>query len=179
MTIVLALDLATTTGVAVGRVGDTPKCFSYRFASKGASKPAIFGKALQWCIAFLREHKPDVIAIEAALPSTFIRGRTNKNTNDVLVGLIAIVEAVAYARGIYKIHEHSVSQVRSHFIDTNVCARDEAKMYTIRKCRSLGWLEAADDDAADAAAIWSYQCSLIDPKSAIRVSPLFNKGIAL
>jgi hypothetical protein len=178
--LVCAFDLATTSGWAVGRVDDdVPSCGSIRFAGKGASKPAIFGNALEWIIGFLKEHKPDVIAIEATLPTTFVRGRTSKNTNDVLVGLVAIFEAVAYARSIYKINEHSVSAVRSHFIDMNACARDEAKMYTIRKCRSLGWLEKADDDAADAAALWSYQCSLFDPRKALRVSPLFQKGVAL
>jgi hypothetical protein len=177
--LVLALDLATTAGFAYGVVGGVPFCGSHRFASKGASKPAIFGNALEWTIELLRECKPDVIAIEATLPTTFVRGRTSKNTNDVLVGLVAIVEAVAYVRGIYKINEHTVSQVRSHFIDMNACAREEAKLYTIRKCRSLGWLEAADDDAADACALWSFQCSLIDARQALRVSPLFQKGVAI
>jgi hypothetical protein len=180
MTLVLALDLASVTGWALGRVGDDmPRCGSLRFARKSASEWAIAAGALDWLIKFTAEHRPDVLAMEDTLPSTFVRGRTNKRTNDILGGLVFLSGAVLYKRGCFKINRHSVSNVRSHFIDMNACAREEAKLYTIRKCRSLGWLDAADDDAADALALWSYQCSLMDPRQAIRVSPLWQKGVAL
>ena len=187
MTLVLALDLATVSGFAVGQLGAAPCCGSKRLASKGASHAAIFGNAIEWLIEFTREHKPNVVAIEAPLSLGAIAksrrggwGRAqNADTNLLLNGLIAIAMGVAYARGIYNINLHPVTAIRSHFIDMNVCARGEAKLYTIRKCRSLGWLEEADDDAADAAALWSLQCSLLDPRQALRVSPLFLRGVAV
>ena len=72
-------------------------------------------------------------------------------------------------------NKHPLSKIRAHFINQVVCAKGEVKMMVQRKARSLGWLERADDDAADALALWSFQCSLIDPEQAIRISPLFRR----
>ena len=178
---ILALDLATVSGWARGCVGDAaPACSSLRFGKPGASQNAILYHCKTWIVSQLDpEPRPDVLAIEALLPTSFVRGRTNKSTNELLAGMHGIVRAEAYERGIYRIEAHPVNAIRAHFIDMNVCARGEAKMYVVRKCKSLGWLETADEDAADAAALWSLVCSQIDPKLALQVSPLFQRGIAI
>jgi hypothetical protein len=69
--------------------------------------------------------------------------------------------------------------VRRHFIDLSACAKGESKMMVQRKCKSLGWLEHVDADAADACALWSYQAGLLDPEQAIRISPLFHRVRAI
>ena len=44
----------------------------------------------------------------------------------------------------------------------------------VRIPAALGW-NVTDNNDADAVACWSYACSLIDPKLALRGSPLFSK----
>jgi Holliday junction resolvasome RuvABC endonuclease subunit len=178
MTDILALDIATRTGFARGPIGpDGPvKCGSVRFAKKpGASHLAICGHALEWAIETLKPPLPDIVAIEALLPPLVIKGRSNVD-HDLLAHLHGIIMGVCFARKIFKVHKHSVSSIRSHFLNGLHVAKGEAKVVVLRKCKSLGWLESDPDaDAADAAALWSYQASLIDPEQAIRVSPLFER----
>jgi hypothetical protein len=178
MTDLLALDIATTTGFAIGRVGATaPQCGSIRFGKPGASQLAICGHALEWAIDTIKPPLPDVVAIEALLPPQAARGKSNVD-HDLLAHLHGIIMGVCFVRGIFKVRKHAVMTVRRHFIDLKTCRRGESKAEVQRKCKELGWL-AADADAADAAALWSYQASLIDPEQAVRISPLFHRVRAI
>jgi Holliday junction resolvasome RuvABC endonuclease subunit len=179
MTEVLALDIASTTGFARGPIGrEGPRCGSVRFGKAGASQLAICGHALEWAIDTIKPPLPDIVAIEDLLPPHVTRGKSNVD-HDLLAHLHGIVMGVCFLRGVYKVHKHSVNSIRAHFIDLKSCARGEQKMMVQRKCKSLGWLEATDDDAADACALWSYQAGLLDPEQAIRISPLFNRVRAI
>jgi Holliday junction resolvasome RuvABC endonuclease subunit len=171
---VLALDIATITGWARGDVGAVPACGSVRFSTKGASQVAICGRALEWAIEVLRDPLPDVVVIEDLLPPGALKQRSNEH-HELLAHLHGVIMGVCFVRGIYQVHKHSLASIRSHFIGGTIFAKGEVKFVVQRKCRSLGWLESADDDAADACALWSYACSLIDPEQAIRVSPLFAR----
>src|SRR3954470_18506253 len=168
MTEVLALDIATTCGWARGLVGaEAPQCGSVRFAQPGASQLAICGHALEWAIDILKPPLPDVVAIENLLPPAVTRGKSNVD-HDLLAHLHGIIMGVCFMRGVYRVNKYAVGTIRAHFIDLRSCARGEAKLMVMRKCKSLGWLELADDDAADACAVWSYQAALIDPEQAER-----------
>lgn len=175
---VLALDLATQAGWARGFPGADPLCGTIRFASEGASHGAIAAGAITWLADYLAiPPKPDVIVYEATLPSAFKIGKTTAHTTRVLNGLCFILEGVAHLRGVYDIRFAKVDDVRRHFIEGIPCARGEQKAAVVSKCRSLGWAPQ-DDNAADALALWSFQCSLIDVKSGLRVSPLFQRRAA-
>lgn len=177
MTDVLALDIATKLGWARGPIGpDGPQCGSVRFGKPGASQLAICGHAMEWAIDTLKPPLPDIVAIEALLPPHVTRGRSNEN-HDLLAHLHGIILGVCFMRGVFRVHKYSVNTIRAHFIDLKSCAKGEAKLMVQRTCKSLGWLEAADDDAADACAVWDYQCSLIDPLISIKRKPLF-RGVA-
>lgn len=179
MTDVLALDVATTLGWARGPIGPGgPRCGSIRFGKPGASQLAICGHALEWAIDTIKPPLPDVVAIEDLLPPHVTRGKSNVD-HDLLAHLHGIIMGVCFMRGLFKVHKYPVQSIRAHFIDLGSCARGEQKLMVQRKCKSLGWLEAADDDAADACACWSYACGLIDPEQAIRVSPLFGRVRAI
>ena len=179
MTDLLALDIATSCGVARGLVGATaPQCGSIRFGKPGASQLAICGHALEWAIDTLKPPLPDVVAIEALLPPQVTRGKSNVD-HDLLAHLHGIVMGVCFMRGVYKVHKYPVMTVRAHFIDLKTCRRGESKAEVQRKCKELGWLAEPDADAADAAALWSYQASLIDPEQAVRISPLFHRVRAI
>jgi len=90
----------------------------------------------------------------------------------VLYGLPAIVGAVAHLLGVPKVLKAKSSEVRSHFIGHNP-KRVIAKAETVQQCARLGWQVECDNEA-DAVAVWSYMSALIEPETALRVSPLFR-----
>jgi hypothetical protein len=163
---VLALDLASVTGWAVGEPGGTPAHGSIRFASAGASHEAIFAAALKWISDKITFYAPGMIVWEAPMATSFRRGNTNTNTTTLLFGLPAIVGAVAYLREVYDVRKAYTKDVRQHFIGQNAKGHIGKKL-VIRQCRAMGW-SVSDDNEADALATWHYMCSLIEPKLAMR-----------
>src|SRR5437762_2261881 len=69
-TTVLALDLASVSGWAVGEPGGEPKHGSLRFASVGASHEAIFAKAAMWIEQKIIDCNPSTIVWEAPMPTS-------------------------------------------------------------------------------------------------------------
>jgi crossover junction endodeoxyribonuclease RuvC len=170
---VMALDLASVSGWACGEPGQQPAHGSIRFASPGASHEAIFANAAVWIRQKIIDFNPGLIVWEAPLATSFKRGNTTNNTTTLLYGLPAIVGAVAYRHGVFDCRKADTSAVRNHFIGSNP-KRTKAKPMVIRQCRAMGW-DVADDNEADALAVWSYMCALIDPKLAMRATPLFRR----
>ncbi len=169
--LILALDLATRTGWALGALDDrAPRFGSIRFASVGASHEAVFAGALTWAAAFLKAERPERIVYEE--PMRFRAGRSRQGNDEIAYGLAAITQAVAYLRGIYDVRKATARDVRLHFLGHNP-KRAVAKKATVQRCRALGW-EVVDDNEADACAIWSYQVALLAPERALRVTPLFS-----
>lgn len=169
--LVLAFDLATRTGWALGEPGQkVPRFDSIRFASPGASHQALFAGALTWFSTFLKTERPDRIVYE--LPMRYRKGKSRAGNDEIAYGLPAILQAVAHLRGIYDIRYADVPKVRTHFIGYNA-KREVAKRATVRRCRQMGW-DVPDDNAGDACAIWLYQCSFLDDRDAIRATPLFS-----
>jgi hypothetical protein len=175
--LILALDLATVTGWALGRLGDMPDAGSIRFGRPDASNNAIFGHCLTWAAKLLEPTpRPTMLIIESMLPPDAKAGRTNRDTRDRLAGLHAIVRAVAHLRGIYDISEAGTQAIRSHFIGHANLKRDEAKRQVMVRCAQLGW-QAVDNNAGDALALWSYHAGILDPEWALHLSPLFNRKL--
>lgn len=176
MTNLVALDLATTTGWARGTVGKgEPESGSVRLVSTGATHNALAAGAIRWLVEFTQNYKPDMIVIEA--PVRKDRWRSSTEANDITTGLIFLARGVLYSRGIFDIRVAQVSAVRNFFIGGNP-ERKLAKIRTIGTCKALGW-QPDDDNAADALALWAYQASLIDPLYGVKLSPLFNKRLAV
>jgi hypothetical protein len=178
VTLILALDLATVCGFAVGEVGSTPTSGSIRFGAYGSNNNVVFGNAIKWISQFLEpQPRPRILILESMLPPDAMKGKTNRGTRDRLAGLHGIMRGVAHLRGIREITEVSVSDVRGHFIGHRGAKRDLAKSETRERCKRLGWGDV-DADAADACAVWHFACSLIDPRLALQTSPLFERRIA-
>jgi hypothetical protein len=169
---VLALDLASVSGWAVGEPGGKPVHGSIRFARPGASHEAIFAGAIKWINSVLNEYEPTIVVWEAPLAG-FKGGKTTVDVTTILFGLPAVIGAVVYLRGIYDIRKAETRDVRHHFIGSNP-KRARAKPLVMRQCRAMGWA-VKDDNEADALATWSYMCSLLDPKLAIAPTPLFGR----
>lgn len=180
MTDILALDVATVCGWARGRVGTIPNSGSIRFDGGVAGRPTdnqVFAAGLAWIIALLEQGPlPDVLIMEALLPPTAMKGETTTAVRDRLGGLHGIMRGVASRYGVGEISTVGVGAIRSHFIGDRGLRRDKAKRAVMERCRALGWT-TPDHNAADACAIWSYACALIDPKWALQVSPLFNRKL--
>lgn len=172
-TSVLALDLASVSGWALGEPGAEPQHGSIRFAAAGASHEAIFAKAYCWMWDMCDVHAIGTVVWEAPLATIFKRGSTNSNTTTLLYGLPAVIGAAAYLCGIYDIRKAETRDVRNYFIGANP-KRVKAKPMVMYQCRKMGW-PVADDNEADALALWSYMCALIDPKLALQPTLLFGK----
>ena len=170
------IDAATQYGVAVGRAGDRPTSWTGRFASRGASHGAIGFGAIKMLTAVIEKYHPDEIVIEAPLPTSLVRGKTNTRTTEILMGLPFTLQAWAYGLKMYRVSVARVSDIRHHFIGANPRG-DVGKEKVWRKCLDMGWIAATDEDLSndrtDALAGWSYAEHQIAPRLATPVDDLF------
>lgn len=174
---VLALDLATVSGWAVGVPGDKDPLFgSIRFAKPGGSHEAIAAGAIGWAQDMIEKHEPTTIIYEAPIPASFVAGRTNIDGTSILFGLPFLIGGIAHRKRIFDVRKASVRDVRVFFIGENL-KRVAAKRATIDKCLRLGW-NAQNDNEADALAIWLYQCAIFRPELAVTSSPLFMRRLS-
>lgn len=170
---VMTCDLATRLGWARGRVGEVPTYGSFRLAAPGSTPGEIGRGFLRWFkdqMAF----KPAVLTFEAPMPPAQMAGKTTAQTARVLMGLAFMAESCATSAGIRTIREVRVSDVRCHFIGSNIPGK-RAKQMTIQQCRLYGW-DPDDDNAADALALWDYQVSILRQKLKLppQGGPLFQ-----
>ena len=157
--IIVALDIATQTGIAVGSPGGKPKAWSVDLG-KGRGEDARFSKALVLTHELIERYRPDLIAVEAAIGGKF--------ASAFLIGVVACVRGVAANRGV-PVRSYTSGSVRKHFLGRALAKRDfpslkpaaatkAIKGEVIARCRLLGW-EVADDNAADACALWDFACA--------------------
>jgi hypothetical protein len=154
--VILALDIATRMGWALGAPGEVPTSGSALFGSDGASNPARFHHALRWAIGRFRDDGGQIerIAIEDQLdPRAFSHVQGAK----LLYGYPAIIISIAYECGYCNIVEHAVRDVRGLFVNRRNLKTDAAKAAVMRRCAQLGW-QVEDHNAADACALWAYEC---------------------
>lgn len=169
---ILALDIATRTGFAFGRPGELPRSGSIRLAPPGSSNGAIGRGMMRWLADFLKVSQPDVIYYEVPLDPRHMGRKTTFKTARILLGLPFLVETISEARGVYKLREAGVQDVRKHFCG-NARPKDK-KQAVLARCRQLGW-QPEDDNAADALALWDFACAKEAPGVAIATAPLFAR----
>ena len=167
---ILALDIASRTGWAFGVSGELPKSGSVRLAPSGSSNAAIGRGMLRWLTDFISVNPPDVIYYEVPLDPRHMGRKTTFATARILLGLPFLVETIAEARGIFKLREVGVQDVRKYFVGE--ARPKDKKSAVLARCRQLGW-RAADDNAADALAVWAFACAVEAPRSSIQTAPLF------
>ncbi len=161
---ILALDLARVTGWACGRPGDVPRSGSVVLAREGYSTAAVLCGCRDFLTGFLIEHPTvQLVVFESPLIPMFRKGQTTIATIRQLMGLCAVVEELLYSKTGYDVREARVADIRTHFLGSNKHKREQAKRLTIAACRARGWTPA-DDNAADALALWDYQATLLGPR---------------
>jgi hypothetical protein len=169
---ILALDLATVTGWAIGEPGQQPKSGVLRFGRGNTTHGQIAAEAIAWMIEFLSEMKPDQIVFEQPLPPNFTIGHTTLNTAMIAMGLPFVLQGIAYKLGMFNVTPVTVSEVRNFFIGGNFKSA-EAKKLTFERCKRMGFAPQ-DDNASDALALWCYQCARVRPELAHQLTPLFG-----
>jgi hypothetical protein len=143
--IVLALDLATTTGWAFGVPGGRPQCCHIRFSKPGSSRAQTYRTYRNWLDDAWgkREEIPDLIVYESPAIGAHMGGKTNIETLKLLGGLAEHLEEWCYGKT--ELREASASQVRAHFIGQNLKAAI-AKPMVFERCVELGWPVETHDE---------------------------------
>lgn len=149
---ILALDIATKSGVAVGSAEGKPEFATEDFSDCG-SQYAKFSMARIWARNLIRQHEPDLLALEAPI----VGGGGMQNRALILIGMRACISAAAYDAGV-KVEEYAVSTIRKHFLGSGRVKSKEAKAETIRMCEARGW-KVQNDNEADAGAVWDLACA--------------------
>jgi hypothetical protein len=172
---VLALDPATKTGFAIGAPHDAaPEIGSVDFGRPHDGPGDVFGRALRWGEDSIG--RADILVIEPPIPPGQLWNDSNYQSTVILHGLYAIFIGLAAARNV-PVVEAPTRTWRKHFLGNGNLKRDAAKLAAKRLCRLLKWGDPAtlDDNAADAAGIWHYGCSIVAPaRVRRRVEPLFT-----
>lgn len=174
MTTILALDVATRTGICVMRKGENrPVAWSVDLGA-GRSEDARFSAALVLTHGLIEKHKPDLIAIEGAVGGP--------KASAYLIGLVACIRGCAANRGI-PVQSYPINSIRKHFLGRALGVRDfpalkpaaakkAIKQAVMDRCRLLGW-DVPDADAADAAALGDFACACLGAQT-IPAGGLFN-----
>jgi hypothetical protein len=173
MSHILALDLATCTGFAVGSSGVSVQAHgSFRLPKTGQDVGRYLVHFRDWLSARISEYEPWTIYFES--PMLMGLKKTTPMVARKLNSLAGVTEMVATDRGI-DCREANVSNICTHFLGRGYPRkRERRKAATMSKCRELGW-NPNDDNSADALALLDYALSLIEPSSALRSTPLFRE----
>lgn len=170
--LIIAIDPATTTGICHGYVGSQPRLLTQCFRSK--TDEDLYGAATVFFATFLKDRKPDLVCIEAPIQAAW--GKTNAQTTSITRGLYAIFTGIARAKGI-RVERADIGTWRKYFLGRGNLNGKEAKRQCVALCQQMGW-SAPDHNAAESAGIWCYAGSLIAPRSANRIEPLFARSAA-
>lgn len=174
---ILALDVATTTGVCVGDTGADPRAWSLYLGDSKAHEQR-FNQALIMTQGLVHAHNPDLVVVEAAIGG--------HKANAYLIGLVACIRAVCANRGVNCKSAH-LSTVRRHFLGEVPKVSDypgmkpqhakrKIKERVMQQCADYGWPVDTDDEA-DAVAIWNWACAEFGPaQTEHKIPGLFSQA---
>lgn len=147
---VLALDLATTAGWAIGRPGERPR--SGVIQLQGQARAARFAALLEWLDDMATvEGGLTKVAVEAALSDHNFR---SIEAGRLALGFVAHLELWCWDEGV-PLEEVHVQTARKAVLGRGVFPKGEAKENVLTWAREQGF-EPATDDQADALVTWHY-----------------------
>ncbi|MGJ4855548.1 hypothetical protein ACN6KF_001494 [Labrys sp. La1] len=150
---ILSIDFSKSrTGICFGRPGERPTLSSKSFARwEGATLDEAAAAVIQWLPEVLSVYKPDLIALEAALPPIASRDQTSAR---LALGADFVIKGAAKLRSIrcYEIHGGTW---KSAILGSGNLPSKQAKAKSLQLARGMG-LEPKDDNEADAYCIWLY-----------------------
>lgn len=153
MALILALDLAMSTGVALGPPNGTPRAWTVKM--KGADRDDKYAFWMNEIDRIVHKYRPLHIAYEAQYIG-------KPNAAEWLFGLAGVTRAVAanwrYAYPRMTIQAVGINTARKHFTGNGGLQRKEAKKAVQDRCDALGW-KYKNDDESDALGIWDFRAS--------------------
>lgn len=177
VTKVLTVDAARQFGWAYGPTDQVPESGYGDFGESG-NKPEIFGGAMKWMNTFLKEHEVDLVVIEK--PNAHLQKVTNFDTMLVLMGLVGVLQGMAFRHQIYRQLLVDVQDARRFLLgpSNGGLKGDKAKAAVRLRCVDLGLVPRSclNLDQTDALAVWVWACGKVDEENAVKFSPLF-KGL--
>lgn len=160
--VILALDLATVTGWAVGLPGGIPTIGSIALPAASVSgRGRLFATFEDWLWDQIEVHQPVFIARESPMPP---KAQSGFDAALIAFGLSSSVEQVCFRASIPQ-RGVTVWDVRQHFVGKRGAGKPEVQA----RCKMLNW-RFTDDNSSDAAAVWSWACAHVAnpfPKVAI------------
>ena len=168
---IVALDLATVTGIAIGDTAGKPIGMTEQLGEVGGRHGARFTYALRLATNLILDFKPDLVVIEEPIAHGPVG---DKNRLMMLMGLRSIVFCACDMRKI-RVAEYPVNSIRSHFIGKASLPSAQAKAATMARCARLGW-QAANHNEADAMAVWDLARSKMRHASSPTPNGLFDLG---
>ena len=165
---ILALDVSKSAcGWAFGLPGDKPLSGVEQIGRPDATEDEVWRNGMVWLNDMMTLHKPDEVAIEAAILSSG-GGFTNPQSQALLLGLQAVMRTVVKARQPGRAAMVATSSVRKVLTGRGTYPSGEAKDAVQRECLRRGWLDAdtLQADRADALAVWCFQAALQLPELA-------------
>lgn len=149
---VLALDIASSVGFAVGEAGRAPIWGTHRLPKPFDAND--FGQRFvafdQWLSDMIAAHQPSIVAFEEPIAPRGVNMVSNWTTIRFLIGLVSIAELAAHRAGCDTC-EANVSTVKKHWGGSG--RADKSDM--IAACARMGWRVATDHEA-DAIGLWDY-----------------------
>ncbi len=151
--LILALDLASKTGWATWREGETlPKWGSHRIARVGCPVGEFASAAHGWLAEMLGQIEPfGAVPTKVVFESPWVGPKTSQATARKLMGLACLTDMLCHDADI-ECYEILVSNIRYYFIGCNP-KNAVAKPLTLEECARRGWDCDGDNDAADALAL--------------------------
>lgn len=154
----LALDLALKTGWAAGNPCGPVVYGSFKL--RGTHDPNRFLELVREVGALIDAHRVTEMVAEAPFIGKF------RSTAMSLYGYRAAAMIACANKKVKVADLVEPAKIRKHFIGAGGLKRADAKAGVIDKCRWRGW-NPANDDEADALALWDYRCALLDPNHLI------------
>lgn len=176
--LIAAFDIASVTGVCLGRVGD-PKPITgvIDLRSAGTARPRRMLYFANQLAKLFAKYKPDIVRYEAPLNiGVMMRVGSGDDVVAFLRGAIGVLEAEA-ARccddvGTFDMHAARQSLTGFRTFPKSK-GKSTAKEHVMAAVRLMG-IEVIDHNSADATCGWLYCCALTNPRIAAQLTPLFR-----
>lgn len=178
----LALDIASQTGVCWGRIGEKPNFMTVRFTREGEAK-SIDGcweaaaRVIQWAADFTRVEQIDRVVIEGPIPERELGHATNAWSTMLKMFIIGTMGGALKCRGI-AVRDANIAAVRTHVIGRGFghAKKEIAKPAVMAVCKALDW-SPKNNDESDAGALFLFESFRLAPLLAHRCDPI-SLGIA-
>jgi hypothetical protein len=188
---ILALDVATTTGYAIGEPGGRPIYGHHRAGKPRDGGGEVLAQFDRWLDALLVQHRPAWVAFEAPYVPRIAPRRVRTRTGQViavapakgapidnnvirrLYALCGLVELAAHRHGI-ACREAGSSEICRFFTGNGSWGGRAGKKAATQKACAVYGFPGVTEDEADALALWVYAEAVLFPRRTPRsAGPLF------